>query len=88
MIQKLKGTIYRLTCDRCGATKDAVELPTRCWACRSYQWNGVDKRKLRADSITLDADRDYEAGFDEIFGTGKQAFNADLDTLIRRNRED
>ena len=40
------------------------------------------------DAHPLDADRDYEAGFDEIFGTAKSAFNADLETLIRRNRED
>jgi hypothetical protein len=54
---------------------------------RAVYYN-VTRPKIVAETITLDADRDYEAGFDEIFGSSKSAFNADLDTLIRRNRED
>jgi hypothetical protein len=54
---------------------------------RAVHYN-VTRPKIVADTIALDSDRDYEAGFDEIFGTAKGAFNADLETLIRRNRED
>jgi hypothetical protein len=54
---------------------------------RAVYYN-VTRPKIVADTITLDADRDYEAAFDEIFGSSKAAFNADLATLIRRNRED
>jgi hypothetical protein len=54
---------------------------------RAVYYN-VTRPKIVAETIALDADRDYEAGFDEIFGSSKSAFNADLDTLIRRNRED
>jgi hypothetical protein len=54
---------------------------------RAVYYN-VTRPKIVAETITLDSDRDYEAGFDEIFGSSKNAFNADLETLIKRNRED
>jgi len=48
----------------------------------------VKTPKIVADSIVLDPDRDYEAAFDEIFGSYKNVFNTDFDTLMRRNNED
>lgn len=44
--------------------------------------------KLVVESITADADRDYEAAFDELFGCYKEAFNSDTATLIKRMREE
>ena len=54
---------------------------------RAVYYN-VTRPKIVAETITLDTDRDYEAAFDEIFGSYKNVFNANLDTLIKRNRED
>lgn len=54
---------------------------------RAVYYN-VTRPKIIAESISLDTDRDYEAAFDEMFGSYKNAFNADLSTLIKRNRED
>ena len=54
---------------------------------RAVYYN-VTRPKIVADSITLDTDRDYEAAYDEMFGSYKNVFNADLNTLIKRNRED
>jgi hypothetical protein len=48
----------------------------------------VKTPKIVAESIVLDPDRDYEAAFDEIFGSYKNVFNADFDTLMRRNNEE
>jgi hypothetical protein len=48
----------------------------------------VTRPKIVVEHIALDSDRDYEAAFDEIFGAYKGVFNADLATLIERNRED
>jgi hypothetical protein len=54
---------------------------------RAVYYNAT-RPKIVAESISLDTDRDYEAAFDEIFGSYKAVFNADLSTLIKRNRED
>jgi hypothetical protein len=54
---------------------------------RAVYYN-VTRPKIVAESISLDTDRDYEAAFDEIFGSYKDVFNADLETLLKRNRED
>ncbi len=54
---------------------------------RAVYYN-VTRPKIVADTIALDTDRDYEAAFDEIFGSYKGVFNANLNTLIKRNRED
>jgi hypothetical protein len=54
---------------------------------RAVYYNAT-RPKIVAESIALDTDRDYEAAFDEIFGSYKNVFNADLSTLIKRNRED
>ncbi len=48
----------------------------------------VKTPKIVADSIVPDPDRDYEAAFDEIFGSYKNVFNTDLDTLIKRSNEE
>ena len=44
--------------------------------------------KLIVDMIAADADRDYEAAFDELFGCYKEAFNTDTATLVKRLREE
>lgn len=54
---------------------------------RAVYYN-VTRPKIVVESIAPDTDRDYEAAFDEIFGSYKGVFNADLKTLIKRNRED
>ncbi len=48
----------------------------------------VQTPKIVAESIVLDPDRDYETAFDEIFGSYKNVFNADFDTLMKRNNEE
>ena len=48
----------------------------------------VKTPKIVAESIVLDHDRDYEAAFDEIFGSYKNVFNTDFDTLMKRNNEE
>lgn len=48
----------------------------------------VANPKIIADAIAPDADRDYEAAFDELFGVYRDAFGADTETLIRRLREE
>lgn len=48
----------------------------------------VKTPKIVAESIVLDPDRDYETAFDEIFGSYKNVFNADFDTLMKRNNEE
>lgn len=48
----------------------------------------VKTPKIVAESIVLDPDRDYETAFDEIFGSYKSVFNANFDTLMRRNNEE
>lgn len=54
---------------------------------RAVYYN-VTRPKIVVEIIALDSERDYEAAYDEIFGANKESFNADLNTLIRRNRED
>ena len=54
----------------------------------NLNFDSATRPKIVADSITLDAYRDYEAAYDEMFGSYKNVFNADLNTLIKRNRED
>jgi hypothetical protein len=44
--------------------------------------------KIVVQSIVADTDRDYEAAFDELFGSYKKIFNADLKTLIEQAREE
>jgi len=44
--------------------------------------------KIVVDSIDADADRDYEAAFDKLFGCYKEAFDADTATLLKRLYED
>jgi len=48
----------------------------------------VTSPKIVVDSIVADADRDYEAAFDELFGCYRDAFNADTATLVKRMREE
>jgi hypothetical protein len=48
----------------------------------------VARPKIVVESIVADTDRDYEAAFDELFGSYKNVFNADLNTLIRQVREE
>ena len=40
------------------------------------------------ESIVADAERDYEAAFDELFGSYKNVFKADLGTLLKQVREE
>lgn len=54
---------------------------------RAVYYN-VTRPKIVAESVVLDEDRDYEAAYDEIFGSCKDVLGSDLDTLIRRNREE
>ncbi|MBV9763129.1 MAG: hypothetical protein JO340_21380 [Acidobacteriaceae bacterium] len=44
--------------------------------------------KIVVETISLDADRDYEAAFDELFGCYRDAFNSDTATLVKRMREE
>ncbi|MBX9604128.1 MAG: hypothetical protein K2X35_24205 [Bryobacteraceae bacterium] len=48
----------------------------------------VANPKIIAETITADADRDYEAAFDELFGAYRDAFGTDTKTLINRLREE
>jgi len=42
--------------------------------------------KLIAEQITQDADRDYEAAFDELYGCNKELYGAPLDSLLEEIR--
>ncbi|MGO9095739.1 MAG: hypothetical protein ACLQGV_10995 [Bryobacteraceae bacterium] len=44
--------------------------------------------KLVVEQIALDRDRDYVAAFDELFGTDRELYRTDLDTLLRQMRGD
>jgi len=44
--------------------------------------------KIVAESIVADPERDYESAFDEIFGSYKNVFKADLATLLKRVDEE
>jgi hypothetical protein len=44
--------------------------------------------KIVVESIAADTDRDYEAAFDELFGSYKNVFKADLKTLMKQVREE
>lgn len=48
----------------------------------------VKTPKIVAESIVPDPDRDYEAAFDEIFGSYKDVFKMDFDALMKRNNEE
>lgn len=44
--------------------------------------------KIVVESIVADTERDYEAAFDELFGSYKNVFKADLPTLLKQVREE
>ncbi|HTX41490.1 MAG TPA: hypothetical protein VMD25_06655 [Acidobacteriaceae bacterium] len=48
----------------------------------------VTTPKVVVESIEPDTERDYEAAFDELFGSYKDVFKADLETLIKQAREE
>lgn len=48
----------------------------------------VKTPKIVAESIIADPERDYESAFDEIFGSYKNVFKADLATLLKRVDEE
>jgi len=46
----------------------------------------VQAPKLIAEQIVQDADRDYEAAFDELYGCNKELYGASLDSLLEEIR--
>jgi hypothetical protein len=72
---------------------DQIEAITPLFA-RQVQITGtavyyrVATPKIIVNSIVHDAERDLENAFDESFGSYKGAFDCDLNTLVKRMRED
>ncbi|MBZ5611333.1 MAG: hypothetical protein LAP38_23975 [Acidobacteriia bacterium] len=44
----------------------------------------IARPKLICEAIEREAERDYEAAFDELYGCNKQIYNADLPTLLKQ----
>lgn len=88
LLRRENGDCWRLQCTPADKGRVAPLFGRQVRVNGTALYYRVASTKIIVREIDIDKDKDFDAAFDELFGSDRALYNADFDTLMRRMRGD
>jgi hypothetical protein len=88
LLRRENGDCWRLQCTPTDKDRVAPLFGRQVRVNGTAMYYRVASTKVIVREIDIDKDKDFDVAFGELFGSDRQIYNADLDTLMRRMRGD